>query len=251
MTLRVATYNIRKCVGLDWQRRPDRILQVLSEIDADVVALQEADRRLGARPATLPAGDLFERTRLRFVDPGSDGPNSGWHGNAILVRKGIEVVRTQRLDLPSFEPRGALIADLVVGGALVRVACVHLGLLSIHRGRQARALLGEFERLGPSKATVVLGDLNEWSRAGAASTELSKSLNAAPLRRSFHTAVPIASLDRIFVCPALRVGEVGTHLSAAAKRASDHLPVWADLVRAEAEADAGSVAESPARTAAS
>ena len=31
--LRVASYNIRKAVGLDWKRRPERILAVLDDSD--------------------------------------------------------------------------------------------------------------------------------------------------------------------------------------------------------------------------
>ncbi|MEL7014297.1 MAG: endonuclease/exonuclease/phosphatase family protein, partial [Pseudomonadota bacterium] len=47
--MRVTSYNIRKAVGLDWRRDAGRIVDVLGEIDADVVVLQEADKRLGAR----------------------------------------------------------------------------------------------------------------------------------------------------------------------------------------------------------
>ena len=41
MKFRVATYNIHKCKGLDQRVKPDRIVEVLREIDADIVALQE------------------------------------------------------------------------------------------------------------------------------------------------------------------------------------------------------------------
>ena len=46
-TLRIATYNIHRCRGLDGRTRPDRIAAVLRAIDADVVALQEV---VGAGP---------------------------------------------------------------------------------------------------------------------------------------------------------------------------------------------------------
>ncbi|MGD9812262.1 MAG: endonuclease, partial [Sphingobium sp.] len=52
--IRVASYNIRKAIGTDRRRSPERILAVLAEIDADVVILQEADRRFGPRVAALP-----------------------------------------------------------------------------------------------------------------------------------------------------------------------------------------------------
>ncbi|PYX77171.1 MAG: hypothetical protein DMG66_07525 [Acidobacteria bacterium] len=42
--LRVATYNIHKCCGLDRRVLPARIADVLLELDADVIALQEVVR---------------------------------------------------------------------------------------------------------------------------------------------------------------------------------------------------------------
>ncbi|WP_375248357.1 endonuclease/exonuclease/phosphatase family protein, partial [Sphingomonas sp.] len=53
MKLKVASYNMRKAIGTDRRRNPERVLQVLREVDADIVALQEADRRFGARAAVL------------------------------------------------------------------------------------------------------------------------------------------------------------------------------------------------------
>ena len=51
--IKVASYNIRKGVGTDRARRPDRIVDVLKEIDADVIALQEVDLRFGSRAAVV------------------------------------------------------------------------------------------------------------------------------------------------------------------------------------------------------
>ena len=62
MRLTFASYNIRKAIGLDRRRNPERILAVLREIDADVVALQEADRRLGRRASALPREMIEEHT---------------------------------------------------------------------------------------------------------------------------------------------------------------------------------------------
>ena len=38
--IRVLTYNIHRARGLDGQLRLDRIIDVLREVDADIVALQ-------------------------------------------------------------------------------------------------------------------------------------------------------------------------------------------------------------------
>src|SRR4030095_12331428 len=53
-TITVASYNMRKAIGTDRRRRPDRVLHVLQEIDSDVVARKEADKRIGGRGAAVP-----------------------------------------------------------------------------------------------------------------------------------------------------------------------------------------------------
>ena len=84
-TFRVASYNIRKCRGTDRRRDPGRVLSVLADLDADIVALQEADLRLGQRPATLQADAIAARTGLRPVPIGHNSVSLGWHGNGALL----------------------------------------------------------------------------------------------------------------------------------------------------------------------
>ena len=92
MHLTFASYNIHKAVGLDRRRDPERILAVLREIDADVIALQEADRRFGDRTSVIPRQALADYTPWQAV-PLTTRPDSiGWHGNALLVRRGIAIV---------------------------------------------------------------------------------------------------------------------------------------------------------------
>lgn len=234
--IRVATYNIRKCVGLDWRRRPDRVMRVLHELGADVVALQEADRRLGERSSTLPAEELPYHTGMRalpFEARGAGGGiGLGWHGNAILVREGVSVLDVAALDLPSFEPRGGLVAELEVQGVALRVVAVHLGLIAADRRRQAKALIKRLDErsAGARMPAVILGDFNEWSPRGGGIAPLSERFAMAPPVPSFHASAPVAALDRILVGPGLRVESAGTHRSETARRASDHLPVWACLL---------------------
>ena len=57
--LRIASYNIRKARGLDQRRAPERIIEVINMLGADVIALQEADLRLGPRPAALPPASIL------------------------------------------------------------------------------------------------------------------------------------------------------------------------------------------------
>ena len=125
MQLKIASYNIRKAIGLDRRRRPDRILAVLNGIGADVAVLQEADKRLGARPTALPRFLIEQETDYQVADVSENDLSIGWHGNAILVRKGLTIEEPRRVALPGLEPRGAVMARI----AGLQVVGTHLGLL--------------------------------------------------------------------------------------------------------------------------
>ena len=51
--MKVASYNIHKCCGVDGLVKPERIVAVVKEIGADLVALQEVDHRIGTRTGLL------------------------------------------------------------------------------------------------------------------------------------------------------------------------------------------------------
>lgn len=227
-TLRVATYNIRKCIGLDWRRRPDRILAVLAEIGADVVALQEADRRFGAREATLSREALAE-AGWRPVSVARAPESIGWHGNVILLGPGAEAEEARAIDLPFLEPRGAVTATVQVRGVCLRVVGMHLGLTQRPRVKQAAAIIAEVEK-GPPHPAVLMGDTNEWRDLAGALSLFGASHRLSEPAPTFHAARPVAALDRIAVSPELDFAASGAHDSPLARRASDHLPLWADLV---------------------
>lgn len=230
--LKVASYNIRKAIGSDRIRRPDRILSVLAEVDADAIALQEADRRFGARAAALPR-DLIAAHGLVPVPLGRRPDSIGWHGNALLVRRGIAVGAHGHIELPMLEPRGAVWADIDVRGLALRIVGMHLDLSGLRRRQQARAILARLAAL-PPRPTVLMGDLNEWSRHRGCLAEFGRDFEFAPLHASFPAARPLARLDRIMVDASLAIADCGVHHSPAARHASDHLPVWAQLDAARA-----------------
>src|SRR5690606_22587256 len=99
----VASYNIRKSVGTDWRRDPDRILDIIAEIGADVVALQEVDRRFGSRKSSLAPEAITARSGYVPIPFGVREQSLGWHGNTILVREGVEVLGHSTLTLPALE----------------------------------------------------------------------------------------------------------------------------------------------------
>ena len=225
MRLTFASYNIHKAVGLDRRRDPERILAVLHEIDADVVALQEADRRFGKREAVLPRDLLDDLSHYKPV-PLNHRPHSiGWHGNALLVKRHVTVAEAAVVPLPMLEPRGAVRADLLVAGQRVRVVGMHLDLSGLRRRQQIRAILAHAERCGPACPTVLMGDLNEWSLHAGALREFHAPWRVLTPGRSFPARRPVAQLDRIVISPEWELEAAAVHHSALAAQASDHLPV--------------------------
>lgn len=229
MQLTFASYNIHKAIGLDRRRNPERILAVLHEIDADVVALQEADRRFGKRESALPRDLLDDLSGYRAVPLGHRPDSIGWHGNALLVKRGITVVEAGVVPLPTLEPRGAVRADLLIEGQRVRVIGMHLDLSGLRRRQQVRAIMADVGRCGPPCPTVLMGDFNEWALHGGSLSEFHPPWQVLAPGRSFPSRRPVAQLDRIVISGQWGVEEVRVHHSVLAARASDHLPVYARL----------------------
>lgn len=229
---RIASYNIRKARGLDGARHPGRILDVINKLGADVIALQEADHRLGPRPAAIPRGLIAEHTDFEVVDVAANNVSLGWHGNAILLRKSLAVKRVERLTLPGVEPRGAVAVTLAGGPTLVGL---HLGLLRSSRRRQLARIVSHFLC---TRDVALVGDMNEWA-ARRGFEPLSGKLKLYAPGRSFHAARPVAALDRIALGGNLALRDAGVDESPLARIASDHLPIWADV---SYRADEGAVA---------
>lgn len=228
LDLGVASWNIHKGVGTDRRRDLGRTAMVIAELGADVVALQEADTRFGTRTGLLDLDRLHRDTGLRPVPVTGAGPAHGWHGNLILARD-AEVEDLHQIDLPGLEPRGALLADLRLGGRPLRVIAAHLGLLRSSRRAQAEMLLHRLNALD-ERPTLLMGDLNEW-REGWRSpfARLSARLPQQPMVRSFPARLPALALDRIMACDRGDLRDLAVHDTPLARRASDHLPIKARL----------------------
>jgi endonuclease/exonuclease/phosphatase family metal-dependent hydrolase len=240
---------MRKAVGLDRKRDPHRVLDVLHEIDADIVALQEADKRVGGRGSAVPHELISDYGVYKPVHLGVrhkrplenarkhaekllkvNTRNLGWHGNAILVKRHIAVIDCAALDLPTLEPRGAVIAELLLEeDRPLRVVGMHLDLSGLWRRRQLRAILQAIAARPQKMPTVLMGDTNEWRTVAGCLQELEPDFHIAPTGPSFHARHPVAALDRIIVHKDLNIEAAGVHMSAAARRASDHLPIWARI----------------------
>lgn len=224
----IASYNIHKCVGTDGRFDPDRIAQVVAEIDPDIIALQEADERLGDREGLLDLAALEKATNLVSVHTPENSRSHGWHGNLILVRNGtVQDVRT--IPLPGLEPRGALIVDLELKGAPLRIIAAHFGLLRRSRSKQASALLEAAKTV--LRPTILLGDLNEW-RVRNRSSLIELLPHFGPIHAvvpSFPSRFPLFALDRILARPPSIISSLEVHQTPLARVASDHLPIKARI----------------------
>ncbi len=224
----VASYNVHKCIGIDGRFDPARIASVIAELGADVVAIQEADKRFGRRSGLLDIKTLEREAGLTLIQTSEETDGHGWHGNALFLRRG-EVRDMRRLALPSAEPRGALVVDLELPAGPLRLVAAHLGLLRRSRRWQVRSILDAIEQ-GPRVPILLVGDLNEW-RPGSKSSLLELKPVFGPLSQnhfSFPSYFPFIALDRVIGSPGL-VTAMQVHDSALAKVASDHLPLKATI----------------------
>ena len=222
--LKIVSYNIHQCVGMDGRRDPRRVAAVLAEIDADVVVPAGGQHRARACPAIRCRWNSWRRRSgyTRWAARPSCGGDSHY-GNALLTRRPILDVR--RIDLTVYrrEPRGAVDVDLDGGPAPVRVLATHLGLLPGERRGQVRRLLDILSE-GAYKPTVLCGDMNEWFAVGRPLRWLHARFGRTRGLPTFPAAYPVFALDRVWVDPPGAIRALTVHGSPAARAASDHLP---------------------------
>lgn len=224
----VATYNVHRWTGLNGRGPvdPARAAFVISEIDADVIALQEVMRpHHGEDPLVI----LSDAMRLHVAFAATRVHKRGEIGNAILSRWPIGAVSMLDLSFSRMESRVALSARLRFQHTALDIVSTHLALADRTRHRQVRALLEHPElRTGP---TLLLGDMNAWRRCKATqklNAEFDEVHNNRDWPASFPSAAPVFALDRVY-SRGVEVTDVTTHMSRAAQRASDHLPVVAQV----------------------
>ena len=223
--IRVASYNTHGGIGRDGRFVPKRIADVLKEIDADVIALQEVENRATGFDmlAYLKSETGFEAiagpTLLR---KGAD------YGNGLLTR--FKVLSVQRIDLcvDRCEPRGAIDVELDCGGTPMRVLATHLGLRPSERREQISRLLRVLEHDRPLP-TVLMGDINEWFLWGRPLRWMHRHFEQTPSPATFPSGFPVFALDRVWVKPRTLLRKMEVHSTPLARKASDHLPLKVEL----------------------
>lgn len=230
MSLSLVSYNIHRCYGGDGLHRPERIRQVLRDLNAQVVALQEVEL-LHDAPGLLDF--LCESTNFSAIEGLTLTRDAGNYGNALLTSLPVESVRRIDLSFPTREPRGALQVTLRHNDCRLCVVATHLGLRAEERRAQLRRLLhavqtGDTSPRQPD-ATVLMGDLNEWLWWSRSRRGLRKLFGETHAPATFPARWPLFSLDRILALPAGALRDVRVVDNPLARIASDHLPLIATL----------------------
>ena len=230
--LRIATYNVHRCRGLDGRTRPERIARVLRAIDADVVALQEV---VGAGPrGGGHAEELGALLGMGWVMAPARQLRGHQFGNAVLSRFPITQHIEHDLSWKTCEPRRVQRVDVALDGCTLHVYNVHFGTAILERTHQAErlaAIVSDRHVAGPK---LVLGDFNEWMR-GKATQILVEKLNSVDLtnylrrRRTYPGVFPILHLDHIYYDGAVDIVGVELARTRLSLVASDHLPLVADV----------------------
>lgn len=245
MHLRLLTYNVHKCIGgMDRRYVPERVRDTIGHYKPDVVLLQEVDhlapRSNGDRQVDLLGDLLGMRHRTWFPNVAVRG--GGEYGNAILSRFPLTETRNIDLTIPPKKRRSVLHARYRVRldppsakrprTRTVHVYNMHLGLAGFERKLQLKKFLDShpFANLDARTPVVVAGDLNDvYGTLGP--RMLAPAGFRGPKRRlaTFPAYAPVRALDGIYVRGAVELVQVQRARIQLARRASDHLPLIADL----------------------
>jgi endonuclease/exonuclease/phosphatase family metal-dependent hydrolase len=237
--LRIVTYNIHGCIGLDGRLSPSRIARVLAMTDPDIVALQEVDVRRDRSGLTHQAELIAHALEMELDFHPSFEIEEGQYGNAILSR--LPMRRRRAAPLPRLnsrhEPRAALWVEVDVGSRPLQVVMAHLGTASAERLLQVDELLGRRWLDNPEchEPLVLCGDFNvlPGSRVYRRLTRRLRDVQTVaeghhPLRTWFGP-FPLTRIDHVFIGQQLRVRQVHIPRTSLARVASDHLPLGVDL----------------------
>ncbi len=239
MKLRVLTYNVHKCIGgVDRKYQPRRIADTIAHYDPDILLLQEVDDRVPRSNHDCQVDVLGEMLGYhhRAWFPNVKVRGGGEYGNALLSKYPLLEARNVDLTVPPKKRRSVLHAACRVRhegvDRTIHIYNMHLGLAEYERRIQIRTFLDSHPFAGLHEGTPVIvgGDLNDvWGRIQAMLSP-SGFRGWARRVRTFPAWAPMRGLDGIFVRG--KVSLLGVHRGEIelAKRASDHRPLYADVV---------------------
>jgi endonuclease/exonuclease/phosphatase family metal-dependent hydrolase len=234
---RIATYNIHKCVGIDRKFSPERIVDVLEEIDADVIALQEVLCHKNSHRREDQGAFIAAELGLEYFLGENRRIHDGLYGNVVLSRLPVRTAQNFDISVKKREPRGCLRAEIMLDDSrAVQFFNVHLGTSYFERRRQVHKLLAAHvldhqEYVGHR---IVAGDFNEWTkglttRLFKANFQTVEAKTHLGTRRTFPGIMPLLHLDHIYFDKKFELRHAFVHKSRTAMLASDHLPIVAEF----------------------
>jgi endonuclease/exonuclease/phosphatase family metal-dependent hydrolase len=224
--LRLASWNLHRCIGNDGVQSVQRCAAVLQEINADLMVLQEVESHPGREYDALEA--LARATASQAIAGMTMKHEDSDYGNAILTRLPHKAIRRHDISVNRREPRGALDIDMDIDDIQVQVVATHLGLRTRERHQQVQHLLSIINAVDRD-ITILAGDFNEWRFWGRSLHGLIRHFETVPYHRSWPSRFPLFALDRVWVSPCSRLCSLKTHRSALARQTSDHLPLVAEI----------------------
>jgi endonuclease/exonuclease/phosphatase family metal-dependent hydrolase len=241
-TLRVATYNVHGCVGMDRQRSEARVTQVIASLNVDVVGLQELDANRARSEHTDQAAAIAQQLGWHYIFHPAIRDADEQYGNAIISR--FPLTRRHAIELPGEgswycrERRIAIWADAETDLGGISIINTHFALGRAERFRQANFLAQE---ITPNEPLILLGDFN--SLPGSRSVKLfatvlrdvRREVKSRRAHRTFPTRFPSVAVDHIFASAALRPLSICSHRTNLSRIASDHFPLVAEFARRSRE----------------
>ena len=234
--IRVVTYNIHKCIGMDRRYSPERIADVIRETEADLVALQEVVCHSHLHARDHQARFIAEQLEMEFCVGENRLHNGGDYGNATLSRFHIRDHRNHDITIERREPRGCLYAGVDIEGEVFQFLNLHMGTSYFERRKQVRKLMSDhiLRMPEPHGRRIIAGDFNEWThglttnmfKAKYKGIEAKVHLGTT---RTFPGILPLVHLDHIYFDSGLELSSAYVYRSRTALLASDHLPIVAEF----------------------
>jgi endonuclease/exonuclease/phosphatase family metal-dependent hydrolase len=248
-TLRVMTYNVHSCIGMDGKLSPQRIARVIAQYHPDIVALQELDVTRLRTESVDQAHLIAQILEMDHHFHAAIHVEDERYGDAILSHLPITLIKTDHFPLPKnakphLEPRGVLWAQVKFHDTIINVMNTHLGLTPSERTIQVDTLLGREWLAHPdyNEPMILCGDFNAapWQ---STYRRLNRVLNDVQVKKvaanklqnkqkninTFSGRYPTVRIDHIFIDESIKVKKVKVAMSSLARVASDHLPLIVDL----------------------
>lgn len=234
--MRLVTYNIHKGIGgRDRRYRLERVIECLEREAADVICLQEVDRRVRRsrfddQPRLLrehfAAADYLFQLNVHL--------KTGGYGNLLLSR--WPIVRSHQISLRRGrrKPRGAQMAVIDTPDGPLHVAHFHLGLAERERHWQVHHLLEHrLFRESEHLPTICTGDTNDWRdtliSGPFAALGFQQATSPIGRFRTFPAWMPMGSLDKFYFRGGVEVEHIRVPNSQTVRVASDHRPLVVDF----------------------